>query len=172
MNYSLKPGEKRKCFVFFNPGEVPVNTTITLKATSVDTSKNIFEQEDSLDIVLKYEKFIEKPSNKAVQFSYLIYDFGVIPEGIMVTLSFEFINASQDSVYVLGVESSCGCLVAYFDSTRIGKGNVGKIDMEFYSDNKLGFSQKTAVVQLSNGETVVLSVTGEVQPPRLYDSYR
>ncbi len=171
-NYALKAGEKRKCLVFFNPGEYPHNETLLLKAYGVDTVNGILELADSLSIHLKYEKFKENTSNKIVQFGYLIRDFGVIPEGEMVSTRFEFLNFGTDNISIVSVESSCGCLPVYYDTGGVSTGNVGYIDMEFYSENRPGFFQKTAVVQLSNGESFVLSVTGEVQPPQLYDAYR
>ena len=73
-------------------------------------------------------------------------DFGKIPEGKKLDVSFRFKNTGDKPLTIQKVEVSCGCTVAEQPTEPILPGNEGVIRATFNSEHHVGVNNKTLYV--------------------------
>lgn len=91
------------------------------------------------------------------------YDFGSVPEGTIIDRTFTLTNKSNVDLYILDVETSCGCTVPDYTLEAIAAGQSDKIQVRFDTNTKVGMQVKTITVKTSAG-TKTLKLKGMVYP--------
>ena len=88
--------------------------------------------------------YVSNPTS--IQFKDTLVNLGVIKEGEIKKLSYEFINSGQNDLLILDTRPGCGCTVADYPKEPIKTGKGGIINAEFNSTKKLGKHKKSIVV--------------------------
>lgn len=73
-------------------------------------------------------------------------DFGRIPEGQKLDVSFRFRNTGNTPLVIARVQPSCGCTVAEQPKAPVAPGAEGKIRATFNSEGRPGVNHKTLFV--------------------------
>jgi len=73
-------------------------------------------------------------------------DYGKIPEGQQLDVSFRFRNTGSTPLVIGRVQPSCGCTVAQQLSEPVAPGAEGQIKASFNSDGRVGVNHKTLLV--------------------------
>lgn len=73
-------------------------------------------------------------------------DFGTIPEGQKVDVSFRFRNTGSSPLVITNVRPSCGCTIAEQPQQPIAPGGEGKISATFNSNGHTGVNRKALFV--------------------------
>lgn len=101
--------------------------------------------------------------NDVIVFDKYEYDFGSVPEGTVIDRTFTLTNKSNADLYILDVETSCGCTVPDYTLEAIAAGQSDKIQVKFDTNTKVGMQVKTITVKTSAG-TKTLKLKGMVYP--------
>ncbi len=95
-----------------------------------------------------------------------VHDFGKIVQGERVAYAFKFTNVGKSDLVIASAKGSCGCTVPEYSKDPVKPGESGKIDVIFDSDGKSGHQDKKVTLMANtNPNTVVLTITGEVEVP-------
>jgi hypothetical protein len=81
-----------------------------------------------------------------IQWLDSVKDFGTIPEGQKVDVSFRFRNAGTSPLVITQVRPSCGCTIADQPKEPIAPGAEGRISAVFNSQGHPGINHKTLFV--------------------------
>ncbi|HVU96710.1 MAG TPA: DUF1573 domain-containing protein [Puia sp.] len=73
-------------------------------------------------------------------------DYGKIPEGQKLDVSFRFRNTGPTPLVIGQVHPSCGCTVAQAPREPIAPGGEGQIKASFNSDGRVGINHKSLLV--------------------------
>ena len=94
-------------------------------------------------------------------------DFGRITQGEKITLTFEFENRGNGPLIISGVKPSCGCtLTKDWPKEPIEPGDEEILEIEFNSQNKIGFTSSEIVVSSNTlPSSTILIIKGEVVGP-------
>jgi hypothetical protein len=125
------------------------------------TTKNATEETTILDT-----KPIEKVSTgvSKIEFNETVHDFGNIPQNVPATCVFEYKNIGTEIISIEDATASCGCTKPLFSAEPLPVGKTGKLSAT-YNAASLGNFTKTITVKLSNGETLYISIKGNVEAP-------
>lgn len=94
------------------------------------------------------------------------HDFGKIVQGEKVSYDFKFTNVGKGNLVISNAAASCGCTVADFPKEPIPPGKTGKITVEFNSEGKSGYTEKTiTVVTNCEPNTKILKVKVDIVEP-------
>jgi hypothetical protein len=110
-------------------------------------------------------------SNKSdlpeIKFTKETHDFGRISQGERVTHEFEFENSGNGPLIISGANASCGCTVPDWPRDPIAPGKRDKIVVEFSSEGKSGYQEKTITV-ITNCEpaTRIIRIKADVVVPQ------
>jgi hypothetical protein len=109
---------------------------------------------------------LKKKGAADVHWLQSVYNFGVTPEGKVVTFNFEFENIGDVPYLISNVEASCGCTIAEYPKEPIPPGGKGMIKAKFHSIGKVGDNTEfITVVGNSHPEHVALIIEGKVYKP-------
>ena len=102
-----------------------------------------------------------------IKFESEVADYGIIEKNGDGNREFKFTNIGKESLILLNVNSSCGCLVASWPKEPIAPGKSGVIKAH-YDTSRIGKFEKTLTVQSNDAErpAIVLKVKGEVLLPK------
>lgn len=105
-------------------------------------------------------------SKAKIEFSELVYDFGTFKEADgKVTTEFKFKNAGQLPLIVSNVRASCGCTTPEWTRQPLAPGKSGHVRVTYNPHNRPGAFNKTIrVYSNASNSTVVLKITGKVEP--------
>lgn len=100
-----------------------------------------------------------------IHFEQEVYDYGIIPFGSDGRCSFTFTNTGDAPLIINQFQSSCGCLVPYWDREPVLPGASGKVRL-LYDTRRVGPFRKSATLTTNDPERpqIVLSIRGEVLP--------
>jgi len=117
-----------------------------------------------------------KPDNRAkIKFQNTEFNFGRIKAGDSINQAFNFENIGNDTLLILQVKPTCGCMVADYSSEPILPGNRGYINIKYNSNKKedIGKQLKSVIVQ-TNSDTLltVLRIVGIVDNDSLMNVLR
>src|SRR5579872_6138158 len=73
-------------------------------------------------------------------------DYGKIPEGQKLDVSFRFRNTGSTPLVIGRVQPSCGCTVAEQPREPVAPGAEGQIRASFNSEGRTGINHKTLLV--------------------------
>jgi len=82
------------------------------------------------------------------EFDFTEFDFGRIPQGVVVTHIYKLANVGGDSVVVQGVRTHCGCTKAPLEIKVAHVGETIPIELRFSSRGYRGKSKKSATVNM------------------------
>jgi hypothetical protein len=109
---------------------------------------------------------MEKTGPK-VQFAELVYDFGKVSVGELVTHAFVFTNIGTATLEINDVRPGCGCTTAGTWDKKVEPGKTGSIPLQFNSANFGGLVTKQATVTCNDlsQSNIVLQIKGTVWKP-------
>lgn len=90
-----------------------------------------------------------------------VYDFGKIPQGKPVFHVFEIKNTGKAVLQVTDVQASCGCTTPVWQREAVQPGGTTSIKVG-YNAADAGFFEKTITVFYGQGETLLITIKGEV----------
>lgn len=94
------------------------------------------------------------------------HDFGKIIQGEKLRYDFKFTNVGKGNLVISSAAASCGCTVADFPKEPIPPGKTSKITVEFNSEGKSGYIEKTiTVVTNSEPNTQILKIKADIVEP-------
>jgi len=73
-----------------------------------------------------------------IQFENLVYNFGKVIQGEILSYTFHFKNVGRSSLLITGIEASCGCTTSVPPRAPIQPGEKGEIKITFDSKHKFG----------------------------------
>lgn len=109
-----------------------------------------------------------------IVFDQTTYNFGTIAEDEgQVEATFSFVNLSNTSLIITGVDVSCGCTTPQYSGVEIKRGEKGYINVRYNPMGRPGAIQKSLTVKMSNGKEtrpVVLRLAGYTLPKGTSDA--
>lgn len=98
-----------------------------------------------------------------IHFDTLVHDFGAIPYGGNGSCSFRFTNTGDAPLIIETFQSSCGCLVPYWEKEPLMPGKSGSVGLK-YDTYRAGPINKSATLKSNavNTPVVVLRIKGTV----------
>lgn len=90
------------------------------------------------------------------------YDFGNIPKGVPVEVTFDFTNTGNAPLIISKVEPACNCTNAQWPKTPIMPGQKGKIKVTFDAASSGKFSKSATVTANTKPTEKILTFTGTV----------
>jgi hypothetical protein len=89
------------------------------------------------------------------------FDFGKIPQGKPVFHVFEVKNTGKSTLQITDVQASCGCTTPVWERESVNAGGSTQIKIG-YNAAEAGFFEKTITVFYGQGETMLVTIRGEV----------
>ncbi|MBL7951687.1 MAG: DUF1573 domain-containing protein [Flavobacteriales bacterium] len=95
----------------------------------------------------------------------MVHDYGAITYGSAGRCSFRFINTGDAPLVIEAFQSSCGCLVPYFDREPVLPGDTASVGLK-YDTHRAGRINKSATLRSNalNTPVVTLRIVGTVLP--------
>lgn len=99
------------------------------------------------------------------KFSETVFNFGTVPEGTVVSHSFNFKNVGNSDLRIERVVAGCGCTAASSSMESIPPGQSATIKVDFNTDGFSGPKEKKVHVYSNSYENseVSLSISGVVE---------
>jgi hypothetical protein len=91
------------------------------------------------------------------------HDFGEIPQGKPVTVSFSFTNKGDEPILIADVATSCGCTASDYSKEPIMPGANSTINATYNAANPGSFSKSITVNFNDAAAKKVLSIKGTVK---------
>ena len=100
-----------------------------------------------------------------IKFEDMLHNFGKLEQVDKRKHTFLFTNSSELPLYILDVNTSCGCTVASYSEDVIAPGENGEINLDYDPKNKKGIQEKKVIVT-SNAfpNKVELTIIADVIP--------
>lgn len=100
-----------------------------------------------------------------IHFDTLVFDYGAIPFGGDGRCAFRFTNTGDAPLIIETFQSSCGCLVPYWEKEPVMPGKNGSVGLK-YDTHRAGPINKSATLKSNaiNAPVVVLRIKGTVLP--------
>jgi major membrane immunogen (membrane-anchored lipoprotein) len=131
---------------------------------SVSCNNNSTEQKEPSSNEINVGNKDELP---IIDFEEMEHDFGKIVQGEKVKYDFKFTNVGKGNLIISSAAASCGCTVADFPKEPIPPGKYGKISVEFNSEGKSGYVEKTiTVVTNCEPNTIILKIKTDIVEPQ------
>jgi len=105
----------------------------------------------------------QSQAHSVIKFKEVSYNFGNMPYGSDVSHSFAFKNVSKNRICIRDVRTTCGCTTPKFSSDPVKPHRKGAVVAKFDS-TRPGHFEKTLTVMVSDGEQIVLTITGDIGP--------
>lgn len=94
-----------------------------------------------------------------------VHDFGKIPQGKPVTVTFNFKNAGKKPLILTNVSTSCGCTVADYTKESVLPGKSGYVKLTYNAASMGAFNKSGTVSANTTPKEVTLAFKGEVVAP-------
>lgn len=88
----------------------------------------------------------------------MLQDFGTVDEGSVLTYTFFFRNTGSDTLDVI-VRSTCGCTAALLSDKNVPPGGIGKVRMEFKTQDRKGATSQSINVRTNDPTNQMLTLT-------------
>lgn len=115
-----------------------------------------------------------EPGPRITFIDSMVHDFGSIAYASAGRCSFRFTNTGDTPLIIEAFQSSCGCLVPYYDREPVMPGDTGSVSLR-YDTHRVGPINKSAtlksnavdqpVVVLRIKGTVLTDTTSQTVPP-------
>ena len=98
-----------------------------------------------------------------IEFLSEFYDFGKIVEGEVVAYTFKFRNIGAGGLVITSASATCGCTIPRYSKQPVAPGEIGKIEVVFDSQGKIGAQKKTIAIRTNakNGRSLLI-ISAEV----------
>lgn len=106
--------------------------------------------------------FLNKKSDKKVEWKDTIHDFGDVQIGPELVYTFTFKNKTSKPVTIKSAEPGCSCTVSEFTQGPIKKGGKGTVTAKYNTAGRMGFFKKFIKVTFEDGTVQELIITGNV----------
>lgn len=90
------------------------------------------------------------------------HNFGKIPQGTPVTVTFTFTNTGKSALIISNAAPSCGCTTPDWTKEPIGPGKKGFVKAT-YNAAAVGAFSKSVTITSNAGDAVILTLSGEVE---------
>lgn len=111
----------------------------------------------------KPKKKKKKKSKAKIEFEELVWDFGEITEGDIVSKKFKFTNTGTSPLQIKATSATCGCTTPSFPFLDIDPGDSNVIGVTYNSVGKDGHQTPEITVESNTTPKVtVLKLTGTV----------
>lgn len=88
-----------------------------------------------------------------------LYDFGEVEQGAVVKYNFLITNDGDDTLTILGVNTSCGCTAADLKQKSIKPGETAPLAVEFNTKDRIGPQIKYISITSNDAGKPVLKLT-------------
>lgn len=86
----------------------------------------------------------------AIEFERTSLDFGIVPQGEVVSAQYNFKNRGQDMLTIDKILTDCGCTPSSVSTRRIKPGESGTITVEFDTSNRYGWQTRKFLVETND----------------------
>jgi hypothetical protein len=93
------------------------------------------------------------------------HNFGKIPQGNPVTVTFNFKNNGKQPLIITNAQASCGCTTPDWTKEPIAPGKSGYIKATYNAASVGPFSKSVTVTSNVGPEPTILTLSGEVEEP-------
>jgi len=93
-----------------------------------------------------------------------LLDLGRIPSDSHVKSDFKITNKTSEPLFILAVESSCGCTVTDIENKRLSPGASTKVSIDVDTSAKKGPFKKTIKIMAATGKSFDVVLKGEAVP--------
>ncbi len=90
------------------------------------------------------------------------HDFGKIPQGKPVTITYEFTNSGTGPLIIASVNPSCGCTTNDFTKSSIAPGKKGFITLTYNAVAVGNFTKSATINTNADPGQIILYFNGEV----------
>lgn len=98
-------------------------------------------------LIFIYSPILAQDAVPDIEFEEVIYDFGEVYEGEVLTHIFKFKNVGKAELNIEKVATSCGCTHSMLSSNKLLPGAVGEIMVSFDSKGRSGEQKKIISVR-------------------------
>lgn len=91
-----------------------------------------------------------------------VIDYGIIKKDADPLRKFSFKNTGDEPLLITYAKGSCGCTVPVYPTHAISPGESSEIEVR-YDTKRVGVFKKTITVSSNIGESVILTIMGEVR---------
>lgn len=107
------------------------------------------------------------PAKAAViTFEKLVVDYGTIEHNANGVREFKFKNTGNDDLIISECGQSCGCTTPDCPKGAYAPGETGIIKVKYATDRVGSFMKTVTVSSNATNSSVVLTIKGEVLPPK------
>ncbi|MCU0396434.1 MAG: DUF1573 domain-containing protein [Chitinophagaceae bacterium] len=97
-----------------------------------------------------------------IRFEKTEHNFGKIPQGKPVTISFTFSNPSNERLMIQDATAECGCTTPEYPTKPITTGKTGTITVTYDAKEPGAFTKRITVRLINVAEPKILTIKGEV----------
>jgi len=106
---------------------------------------------------------IDDPNGPVIKFETETISFDSATQGTVVVKEYKFTNTGKSPLIISGATGSCSCTIPDYPKQPIAPGKSGVIRVEFKSEGKMGYQDKTATITSNaNNGVVVLHLKGKI----------
>ncbi len=113
----------------------------------------------TLFISFSAQKIVDKP---VMEFKSTIYNVGKIKLGKKIKHTFEFTNKGNEPIFIMNVQTTCGCTASEWTKKPIQPNEKGFINIVFDAKSIGKFSKTAYVYANAKNSPVTLKIKGEV----------
>ncbi|MBW9201639.1 DUF1573 domain-containing protein [Bacteroidales bacterium SW292] len=124
----------------------------------------LFDKNIGIEKITLGTTFEQQVSYKKNFFLQETVDLGVInsSDSLMLTVSFDFLNNTDETVVITEVKSSCGCLSIDYPHRPIRTSEKGSLKVSLNLKGLKGYFRKSILVYFENASPVLLSIMGKI----------
>lgn len=147
-------------------------TGVLLSCSNTNNERDAFSQSAFKDMTAQMEIAtqngkIDSTKTAKISFDKVVYDFGKVNEGTVVSFDFKFTNVGKKDLYLLYHETTCGCTVPEFTKDAVKPGKSDKITVKFDTKGKkLSQTKKIKIFTNSIPNMTELTLKGYVIPKK------
>jgi hypothetical protein len=139
-----------------------MKTKNLLAIAAVFITGMVSAQHASITPVSNGQAMVATPEVASFKWEKNKHEFGKIPQGKPVTVSFSFTNSGNKPLVVTKVNTPCGCTAADFSRESIAPGQKGFVKLTYNASANGSFSKTVEVIANTSPETASLTISGEV----------
>lgn len=91
------------------------------------------------------------------------HDFGEIPQGVPVTVTFKFTNTGTAPMIISDVKPSCGCTTPSYTKEPVLAGKAGSIKVQYNAAAEGAFNKSITVISNSDEPNKIIYIKGTVK---------
>jgi hypothetical protein len=104
----------------------------------------------------------ENKAKAVISWEKTKHEFGKIPQGKPVTVTYEFSNSGNGPLIIASVSPSCGCTTNDFTKSSIAPGKKGFITLTYNAATVGNFTKSATINTNADPGQIILYFNGEV----------